>query len=510
MVLARLFRRKQKPAPAPARAPATAPAPDSPKNSPKNSPKHAQQAPKPAPKPAPKASPLPNGASVEVLAVREELDTRGRLRCMTAEMRIGTLCLSVERQLSAVTVRMLPKSQCAPRNRRVVLTREDLEDATAMVYDAYETLHAELAKRSPSVQLRSDRGGVALSWPKPAGRPEDLGAADAVLNYVARTADALVGLLHADDAARYPLPNRLAYPNMAWRRPNKRAPRERPRAPPAADVNANTVPRRAVPSALRRHSVHDVRDSTAQPRVAEERHEELGKGGFGVVRKQKLTAGDVEGLRGLTHRVPQKPRVVAGQTVAVKYQVLMPVKNSDEQDVRAASRSDLARAIQETRVQCKLAEVTDFVPKVLASGVLHDASRPADRDRGTYVIVMELVRGVTVDQYLKNHGFALPAALFAKIEKAAAALWLAGYAHTDLNPRNIMVVKGKDGADDVKVIDYGLVAHLPAALVPTSMQQALSRQYQNRLLTYLDGLRRGVPRYAGDPHILRWLHQFVR
>ena len=91
-------------------------------------------------------------------------------------------------------------------------------------------------------------------------------------------------------------------------------------------------------------------------------------------------------------------------------------------------------------------------------------------------IVMELVRGQTLDQLLKRHGqlperFALQ--LVGHLAHAIAAAHAAGIAHRDLKPSNILLEKGKG----IKVSDLGL-----------------ARDRSNPGVTHVNGLV-GTPHY---------------
>jgi len=92
--------------------------------------------------------------------------------------------------------------------------------------------------------------------------------------------------------------------------------------------------------------------------------------------------------------------------------------------------------------------------------------------------------------------------MFERIERAVITMWMRGYAHTDLNPNNIII--RPDGS--ICIIDYGMATRLPSSLVPRNRAHALSTSYQNRLLKHLNGMHVGYPHYAPEPHILRWLY----
>lgn len=83
-------------------------------------------------------------------------------------------------------------------------------------------------------------------------------------------------------------------------------------------------------------------------------------------------------------------------------------------------------------------------------------------DQGTYFIAMELVRGVSVAEYLRTYEFdALEGAyLGAELCKALEyAHRSAGIIHRDITPRNVMI----DEEGQIKVIDFGIAAKALAA-----------------------------------------------
>ena len=78
---------------------------------------------------------------------------------------------------------------------------------------------------------------------------------------------------------------------------------------------------------------------------------------------------------------------------------------------------------------------------------------------GTIYLAMEFIEGVALTGIIEREG-ALPALRAVRILKQAADALAAahelGIVHRDLKPDNIMIVQGKDGADIVKVVDFGI------------------------------------------------------
>ena len=78
---------------------------------------------------------------------------------------------------------------------------------------------------------------------------------------------------------------------------------------------------------------------------------------------------------------------------------------------------------------------------------------------GLIYLAMEFVEGESLTSLIEKNGF-LPAPRAASIiHQAADALAVAhdyGIVHRDLKPDNIMIAKGRDGSDMVKVVDFGI------------------------------------------------------
>ena len=103
-----------------------------------------------------------------------------------------------------------------------------------------------------------------------------------------------------------------------------------------------------------------------------------------------------------------------------------------------------------TKLHCGAVACTaEFVPQFYAAG--------ADTRHGVYVTVMELIRGTTLKNYIRNNNNKLGAATFVRIEKAIASMWMAGIAHADFHSANVLITS--KGA--VKVIDFGMSVMLP-------------------------------------------------
>lgn len=284
-------------------------------------------------------------------------------------------------------------------------------------------------------------------------------------------------------ADAYGLPTQLYRANVAWRVPNRSQPKQSHMPVGGPGPLPFSAPPRSGLAPPRRPNRRASNNSGDD-------EETLGVGGFGVVTKATITTRHLAKFNALAHKLPATSRLRLGQTVAIK-----------EQHMRGSS--ELKDAIRETQAQIAL-EDTGLVPVVYASGWSGGAlngkgARPA------YLIAMDLVRGKTLEAVMDERGGVLSAALFAKVEDAVFTLWMRGFAHADLNPRNIMVTP----EGEVKLIDFLFTTRLPPALVPRNRTQARSRAYQASLLRHLNGIHKGMSRYAPDPHVLAWAHAHV-
>jgi serine/threonine protein kinase len=87
-------------------------------------------------------------------------------------------------------------------------------------------------------------------------------------------------------------------------------------------------------------------------------------------------------------------------------------------------------------------------------------------DTGTAYLVMDYLRGESLDQILKREGELHPLRALRIFRQACGALAHAhskGVIHRDLKPSNIMLVDEHDESDVVKIVDFGIAKLLPGA-----------------------------------------------
>jgi serine/threonine protein kinase len=194
-------------------------------------------------------------------------------------------------------------------------------------------------------------------------------------------------------------------------------------------------------------------------------HEKIGSGGMGAVYRA-------------THVLMDKP--VAIKLISAELTHLPQVVGRFEREARSASRLSDPHCIT----------VTDF-------------GRAED---GTLYLVMELMRGESLDDLLSRKGvlnYSKALALTRQILKGLSHAHAAGIVHRDLKPANVMLVKQGGKKNFVKVFDFGIakiadsagtdhkltqqgmIVGTPAYISP---EQALGEDTDNRADLYATGV----------------------
>ena len=78
---------------------------------------------------------------------------------------------------------------------------------------------------------------------------------------------------------------------------------------------------------------------------------------------------------------------------------------------------------------------------------------------GLIYLAMEFIEGQSLTALIKEHGSLPPKRAASILHQTADALQVAhdyGIVHRDLKPDNIMIATGRDGSDQVKVVDFGI------------------------------------------------------
>lgn len=106
--------------------------------------------------------------------------------------------------------------------------------------------------------------------------------------------------------------------------------------------------------------------------------------------------------------------------------------------------------------------------------VIHDFGEDTD---GTAYIVMELLLGRSLRQLLIDDGTVSSLRCYGIIRQVCAALDAGhrnGIIHRDIKPDNVILLDSNDGADHVKILDFGIAKLRDQALDTLSMEQRLT------------------------------------
>ena len=107
----------------------------------------------------------------------------------------------------------------------------------------------------------------------------------------------------------------------------------------------------------------------------------------------------------------------------------------------------LTRSVRENAAHLAIQKVDrSIVPELFFGGSVGMA----------YVTAMELVEGVTLDKYIKQHGGRISPGIYQRLQHAVATMLHAGIVHGDLHDQNVMITP----RGDVKIIDFGFAVQL--------------------------------------------------
>jgi serine/threonine-protein kinase len=118
-----------------------------------------------------------------------------------------------------------------------------------------------------------------------------------------------------------------------------------------------------------------------------------------------------------------------------------------------------------------------------------------EETNGTLVLVMELLRGETLQHYLENKGPRAPREAVAIVSPILSALAHAherGIVHRDVTPSNIFLAIDPDGHVTPKLVDFGIAKLVGGAASRTSRTQPVQT---------VDGRVLGTPRYMAPERI---------
>jgi hypothetical protein len=156
-----------------------------------------------------------------------------------------------------------------------------------------------------------------------------------------------------------------------------------------------------------------------------------------------------------------------GRLLAGRYRLVAPIARGGMAEVWEGEDGVLSRPVAVKVLQAHLAADAVFLERfrreaVTAARLAHPsivATFDTGYDQGTAFIVMELIRGRNLRQWLDAHGRMEPAmavAVAAQVADALAYAHQAGLIHRDIKPANILLFEENWSSVRVKVTDFGI------------------------------------------------------
>ena len=170
---------------------------------------------------------------------------------------------------------------------------------------------------------------------------------------------------------------------------------------------------------------------------------------------------------GATLRAPKSDDLV-GQVVADRYHIVSKIGEGGMGQVYLAEHVRMKRKSAVKVMSPRLAQDPDAIQRFNreasnACQIAHPNVAAVydfgETDEGMIYLAMEYIEGEPLTNVIRRQG-ALPAARAADITRQTAdglgAAHELGIVHRDLKPDNIMIARRRDGADFVKVVDFGI------------------------------------------------------
>ena len=177
-----------------------------------------------------------------------------------------------------------------------------------------------------------------------------------------------------------------------------------------------------------------------------------------------------DGSRELSEEHDPAPDPLVGQTVAERYRIERLIGRGGMGSVYLARQIELDREVAIKVISSDLAKselaIERFRREAAATARLRhpnivtvfDFAALPEPD-GRLYLVMELLKGPTLENWLEDHPLSTPVealATLTQVCKALDALHRAGVVHRDIKPSNIVLSDPADPYDSVKVVDFGI------------------------------------------------------
>ena len=171
-----------------------------------------------------------------------------------------------------------------------------------------------------------------------------------------------------------------------------------------------------------------------------------------------------------------------GQVIDERYEVVRSVGRGAMATVYEVRHTGLRSRHALKVLDAELAEDASLRDRFLAEGQIQAQLRHPNIVEVTDIVtdpvpglVMELMDGAALDEFLRNHGAPRDAAgvlaLFQPILAAVGAAHAARIVHRDLKPENILVGTTPDGTRQVKVTDFGIAKVMEGAALFTGKKK---------------------------------------
>jgi serine/threonine protein kinase len=173
-------------------------------------------------------------------------------------------------------------------------------------------------------------------------------------------------------------------------------------------------------------------------------HGDARKLGGGVYAQVFLVSPTPRGMHALAELERRLTNVVAGAPLPAGKPIILKIGAPDHGERWEAF---LKRSVRENAAHLAVQQVDrTIVPELYFGGSVG----------ATYVTAMELVEGVTLDTYIKDHGGHISPGMYQRLEHAVTSLLHAGIVHGDLHDQNVMITP----TGEVKIIDFGFAVQL--------------------------------------------------